>query len=338
MHYDEQREKELLKPWLMQGDCLERMKEIPDGSVDMILTDPPYGTVKGMVLKGQTKDTTKWDTTISHEKMLSECNRVLRTNGCLVLFSQDPYTARLMTETHGYLPFSYRLTWLKDHFASPLSAKKAPVNYTEDICVYRCKKGIDSNHDFDGVHPLRPYAKMICDHINKPKKEVFKDMGWQGLCHFMRHNSSQFQICTERAYNKIIDIYGIDKLKGFKAFDDIKAIDTKHKESVQDERDLYLKAVAEKYPVTFNLPKGENKKSNVLNYKKDYHGLHPTQKPVLLLEDLIKTYTNESETVLDFTMGSGSTGVAAKNLNRKFIGIELGENYFNIAKERIDKA
>ena len=320
---------------LMQGDCLERMKEIPDGSVDMILTDPPYGTVKGMVLKGQTKDTTKWDTTINHEEMLNECNRVLRTNGCLVLFSQDPYTAKLMTETHGYLPFSYRLTWLKDHFASPLSANKAPVNYTEDVCVYRCKKGIDSNHDFDGIHPLRPYAKIICEHIGKTKKEVFKDMGWQGLCHFMRHNSSQFQICTERAYDKIIDIYGIDKLKEFKAFNVIKSIDSQHKESVQDERDLYLNKIAEKYPVTFNLTEGENKKSNVLGYKKDYQGLHPTQKPVLLLEDLIKTYTNQSETVLDFTMGSGSTGVACKNLNRKFIGIELDEEYFKIAQDRI---
>ncbi len=63
--------------------------------------------------------------------------------------------------------------------------------------------------------------------------------------------------------------------------------------------------------------------------------VHPTQKPVALMEYLIKTYTNEGETVLDFTMGSGTTGVACKNLNRKFIGIELDEKYFNIAKERI---
>ena len=64
--------------------------------------------------------------------------------------------------------------------------------------------------------------------------------------------------------------------------------------------------------------------------------LHPTQKPVDLLEYLIKTYTNEYELVLDFTMGSGSTGVACLNTNRRFIGIELNENYFNIAKKRIE--
>ena len=67
-------------------------------------------------------------------------------------------------------------------------------------------------------------------------------------------------------------------------------------------------------------------------------GFHPTQKPVALLEYLIKTYTQENETVLDFTMGSGSTGVAAKNLNRKFIGIESDEKYFEIANERITSA
>ena len=67
-----------------------------------------------------------------------------------------------------------------------------------------------------------------------------------------------------------------------------------------------------------------------------YKGQHPTQKPVALFEYLIKTYTNEGETVLDNCMGSGTTGVACKNLNRKFIGIELDEAYFNLAKDRID--
>ena len=80
-----------------------------------------------------------------------------------------------------------------------------------------------------------------------------------------------------------------------------------------------------------------NYPSNILEFNSD-RGLHPTQKPVPLLEYLIKTYTNEGELVLDFTMGSGSTGVACLNTNRKFIGIELDENYFNIAKKRIEDA
>ena len=99
-----------------------------------------------------------------------------------------------------------------------------------------------------------------------------------------------------------------------------------------------LMEVESKFESIFNLPKGEKFKSNVFEYKKDYSGLHPTQKPVALLEDLIKTYTKENETVLDFTMGSGSTVVAALNTNRKAIGIEKVEEYFNIAKDRIEKS
>ncbi|MEL7295976.1 MAG: site-specific DNA-methyltransferase [Pseudomonadota bacterium] len=302
---------------LMQGDCLERMKEIESGSVDMILTDPPYGTVKGMVLKGQTKETTQWDETIDHELMLSECNRILRTNGALVLFSQDPYTAKLMIDTHGNLPFSYRLTWVKDHFASPLSAKKAPVNYTEDICVFFKK------YDTLGQHPLRDYCKSIFDHIGKTKKQLFSEMGHQGVCHFMRYETMQFTVCTEKTYNELIACYGIDGIDGFISYSEMYDIDRRF---------------ARRFARRFNLPDGQKFKSNVLEYKKDYTGLHPTQKPVALMEDLIKTYTNEGDTVLDFTMGSGTTGVAAKNLNRGFIGIELDQGYFEIAKERINNA
>ncbi len=79
--------------------------------------------------------------------------------------------------------------------------------------------------------------------------------------------------------------------------------------------------------------------TQVLKFKRDIltSNLHPTQKPIALLEYLIKTYTNENELVLDFTMGSGTTGVACKNLNRNFIGIEMDDNYFEIAKERINE-
>src|SRR5699024_9627996 len=124
---------------LMLGDCLERMKEIPDGSVDMILADPPYGTAGGMG-KGEARykrlTESSWDVALEPADIFSESERVLRTNGALALFSQEPYTSRLITNTHGNLPFSYRMTWIKDHFANSLIAKKAPVNYTEDVCVF----------------------------------------------------------------------------------------------------------------------------------------------------------------------------------------------------------
>jgi DNA modification methylase len=298
---------------LMQGDCLERMKEIADGSVDMILTDPPYGTVKGAQLDGWDGIKTEWDETISHKEMLRECNRVLRTNGALALFCQDPYTGKLMTDTHGNLPFSYRLTWFKDHFANALIAKKAPVNYTEDICIFFKK------YDTLGQHPLREYVALIVSHIGKQKRDVFFEMGHQGVCHFFRYDSTQFSLCTEKTYNELIDIYGIDNLEGFISYDNMTAINRR-------------------FARRFALHDGKKYKSNVLQYKKDYTGHHPTQKPVALIEDLIKTYTNEGDTVLDFTMGSGTTGVAAKNLNRYFIGIELDKDYYYIAMKRINAA
>lgn len=105
--------------------------------------------------------------------------------------------------------------------------------------------------------------------------------------------------------------------------------------------DEYFSIVAEykeKTKSVFNLWKGEKSKPNVLEYKKDNDGYHPTQKPVALLEDLIQTYSNEGNVVLDFTMGSGSTGVACVNTNRRFIGIELDPGYFQTAQRRIEEA
>lgn len=298
--------------WLMQGDCLERMKEMPSGSVDMILTDPPYGTVRNAGLYGWEDKKTDWDVCLDHVKMLEECNRILRTNGALVLFCQDPYTAKLMTETHGNLPFSYRMTWLKDHFANSLIAKKAPVNYTEDICVFFKK------YDTLAQHPLREYSASLNVHCNYSRSRFFNEFGNGALQHFMESgkSSTQFGLCTEKTYNELIERYGIDKLENFKPYAKLVEIDGTFKR-------------------TFNLPEGKKYKSNVLSYKKDYSGFHPTQKPVALLEDLIKTYTNEGNTVLDFTMGSGSTGVACRNTNRKFIGIEMDVNYYCIATERV---
>ena len=297
---------------LMQGDCLEKMKEIESGSVDMILTDPPYGTMNNAGLDGWEGNKTSWDTVIDHDLMLSECNRILRTNGALILFSQDPYTAKLMTDTHGNLPFSYRMTWLKDHFANALIAKKAPVNYTEDICVFFKK------YDTLNQHPLRDYSKRLMLDNNTNLKKINKDLDHRRFEHFAYTESTQFGLCTEKTYNEFLIFYGVTD---FIPYSELVEID---------------RSFARSFARRFNLPEGKKFKSNVLSYKKDYQGLHPTQKPVALMEDLIKTYTNEGETVLDFTMGSGTTGVAAKNLNRSFIGIELDEEYFKIASDRIN--
>lgn len=305
---------------LIKGDCLEKMKDIESGSVDMILTDVPYGTIKGSVenfrpdLKCSKESKSKsWDTALDTNTMFKECDRVLRKNGACALFGQDPLTGELMTNAIPNLPFSYRLTWLKDNFANALLCNKAPVNYTEDICLFFKK------YDSDYSHPLRKYSQLICDFTNYNYSKFKKETGSQSFYHFMYNtvDNIQFSLCTENTYNKLIDLFKIDKMPGFIPYSELKKIDNKYKR-------------------TFNLPEGKKYKSNVLEYKKDYQGLHPTQKPVALLEDLIKTYTRPGDTVLDFTMGSGSTAIACLNTGRKFIGIELDDNYFEIAKKRIE--
>lgn len=302
---------------LKRGDCLEVMKSIPAGSVDLVLTDPPYGTIKGLNTDGWAKVKTDWDVKIDTQAMLNECNRILRHNGALVLFAQDPYTSELITQAHGNLPFSYRYTWLKDRFANHLGCKKAPVNYTEDVLVFFKK------YDTLAQHPLRDYARKIMEHIGKNLKQINVDLGHRRAEHFFYVESTQFGLCTENTYNQIIDHYGLGSCDWLMPYAEMLEIDRRF---------------ARRFARRFNLADGAKYKSNVLQYKKDYTGLHPTQKPVALLADIITTYSNPGETVLDFTMGSGSTGVACMNTGRRFIGIELDAGYFQIAQNRIMKA
>ena len=299
---------------LFLGDCLIESDKIESGSVDLILTDLPYGTVNGIgnnenIHHGM-KGKTEWDSIIDTDKIMSIANRILRKNGKMILFAQQPFTTELISKQIPNLPFNYSMIWKKDHFANSLIAKKAPLNYYEDVLVF------SKTHDFEGIHPLRPYFKMVLEFIGLNKKAIVEAIG-QSADHCFRVDSSQFSLCTEKTYNKLIEIYGIDKMKGFRTFADIST-------------------ESDGLNSTFNLLQGGKFKSNILEYKKDYDGLHPTQKPILLLEDLVKTFSNEGDLVCDLTMGIGSTGVACKNTNRSFIGIEKDENYFKIAEQRIN--
>lgn len=302
---------------IYQMDCLEGSKLIEDGSVDLILTDLPYGTVENIGnsenIKHGMKNKTQWDLAIDPRKVYEIANRILRKNGKMILFSQEPYTTRLITEVNANIPFSYRMMWEKDHFANSLIAKKAPVSYYEDVLVF------SKTHDTNGVHPLRTYFKSVLDFIGLPKKEIITRIG-QRADHTFRTNSTQYGLCTAETYTDIVQMFNINKMNGFIEYGELKQVDDQFK------RDL---------PSTFNLWEGGKYKSNILRYKKDYDGYHPTQKPVLLLEDLIKTFSNEGNIVVDLTCGSGSTCVAAAHTNRNFIGFELESEYVQIANQRL---
>ena len=235
---------------LMQGDCLERMKEIPDNSVDMVLTDPPYGTTA-----------CKWDSVIPLEPMWVELKRVIKPTGAIVMTASQPFTTRLIASNMGQ--FKYCWVWNKNKAANFFNCNYQPLKTHEDIVVF----GYMAT-SYSDKGSMNYYPQKIA---GKPYKAKRGDSAYQ--------------------FNQ--------------------------------KRVGYISQSSERYPVS------------IVNFTVE-SGLHPTQKPVALMEYLIKTYTNEGETVLDFAMGSGTTGVACKNLGRSFIGIELDQDYFNIAKERIE--
>ena len=298
---------------LIQGDCLIKSDQIESGSVDLILTDLPYGNMKNAPSTWD-KETLTWDITIEPTKIYEIANRILRKNGKMVLFSQEPYTSKLITKAIPNVPFNYRMIWEKDHFANSLLAKKAPVGMFEDILVF-------SKSSTDNTDETRKYLREEKERSGLTSKQfnyLFSDYTDKHGCrdrsvleHYWGKSQSVFP--TKDIYENVLQKTGFFT----KSYEDLLAINNK-------------------YLSTFNLWQGNKYKSNILKYKKDYNGYHPTQKPVLLLEDLIKTFSNKNNLVVDLTMGSGSTGVACVNTNRNFIGIELDEGYFNIAKERIN--
>ena len=233
---------------LIQGDCLVEMKNIPDKSIDMILTDLPYGVTAR----------NKWDVVIPFDKLWKEYKRVIKDNGAIVLFAQGMFTAELMQSNPKM--WRYNLIWQKTQPTGFLNAHKMPLRTHEDICIFYRKLPTYNPQKTDG-HKRKTASRGSASTLN------------------------------------------------------------------------YHKTGANTYDSTERFP------TSVWTYKKDIQksALHPTQKPVALLKELILTYTNEGDTVLDSCMGSGSTGIACMETERNFIGIEKDKQYFDIAKKRIER-
>lgn len=297
---------------LLQGDCLELMNDIPDKSIDLILCDLPYG-ILGETPPSTWKNKEKiatWDKVIDTEELFKHYGRILKENGRAVLFCQGEFVADLITHSNNIIQFSQKLIWLKNSPGNILGCKKQFVNYYEDICVFN-KPGEDNQiNNFIGDILLEEIQKN-----GKTKKDVYNLVGSTASHYFSK--GKQFRIPTEKRFNEL-------QKNGF-----ITSFDYQYLIDLQKPSQKALK---------FNLLDGEKMKSNVLEFPKETNTVHPTQKPVALLEYLIKTYTNEGDLVLDNCMGSGSTGVACVNTNRDFIGMELNEEYFKIACERIEGA
>jgi site-specific DNA-methyltransferase (adenine-specific) len=298
---------------LIRGDCRIQAENIRAGSADLVLTDPPYGTIRGADLDRWDHTTTDWDMAIPPDELIGVARRLLRKKGKAVFFSQEPYTSELITSRPQDLPFSYRMVWEKDTFANSLIAKTAPVKEHEDLVVFT------KEHDTNQTHPLREYFAAVFEYIDATKTEILDRVGGRAD-HTFRVESPQFSLCTCETYDALVDTFGIDAMDGFKSYDELARIDEEYKQSV---------------PNVFNLPEGEKYKSDVLEYPKPHTGDHPTQKPVPLLSDLIRTFTHEGDLVVDLTAGSGSTAVAAEKTGREFVAIEKDPDYFQTAARRL---
>ena len=235
---------------LILGDCLEKMKEIEDKSIDMILCDLPYGTT-----------VCKWDTVIPFDKLWEQYNRVVKDNGAIVLFGTEPFSSFLRVSN--IKNYRYDIIWEKERITNFFFVKKQIAKCHENISVF--------------------YRKQPTYNIQYQQREGKKSWNRSG------------KMSVHNLYNQVVK----DKASESNG-------DLRYPRSVQ--------------------------KFSIHNVGL----LHPTQKPLGLLEFLVKTFTNKNELVLDNCMGSGSTGVACLNTSRRFIGIEKDENYFNIAKERIE--
>ena len=236
--------------WLMQGDCLERMKEIPDGSVDMVLCDLPYETTK-----------CSWDIALPFDLLWEQYWRVGKENCPVILFGQEPFSSKLRISQIQH--FKYDIYWEKERLTNIAQVKKRVGKTIETISVFYKKQCTYNPQMLTHDGPLRR---------NKVKNGVMGQL-------------------TDSSMKKVIEYNDTGK----------------------------------RYP------------TQVWSYKRDCltSNLHPTQKPLALIENLINTFSNKGETVLDNCTGSGTTGVAALGCSRKFIGIEMDETYFNIAKKRI---
>ena len=237
---------------IKRGDCLELMKEIPDKSIDMILCDLPYGTTA-----------CKWDSVIPFEPLWEQYNRIIKDNGAIALFGQEPFSSSLrLSNVDNY---KYDIYWEKERLTNINQVKKRVGKTIETISVFYKKQCT--------------YNPQMVKYDGKPRTNKVKN-GKMGTL-------------TDQQKKKVFE------------YND----------------------TGWRYP------------TQVWKFQRDCltSNLHPTQKPIALLEELIKTFTNEGETVLDNCMGTGSTGVACVNTNRNFIGYELDEHYFQIAKERLEQ-
>ena len=313
------------------GDCLVEINKIADKSVDMILCDLPYGTTNNY-----------WDTLINLPMLWAEYKRCIKDNCPIILTSSQPFTTMLISSN--IKAFRHNWYWIKSRATGFQRVSIEPLRSVEDVSVFYEERPYDEVETSDLMIELKSELKLLVEKSGLNLKELNSRCGFEASGYLRKSSSWKNVIPTEQKLQKLSEVLLFDYdifLKKVK----IAEASVINKRRTFNPQGLTACAKSNKrgrtgtnwqemkqneYEVMY-----ENYPTNILEIASEAATLHPTQKPVELMEYLIKTYTNEGETVLDNCMGSGTTGVACKKTGRHFIGIEKDEKYFDIAVSRV---
>lgn len=306
---------------LINDNCLEAMKMLPDGSVDLICCDLPYGTTA-----------CAWDIIIPFDKLWEQYKRLIKDKGVIILFGSEPFSSLLRTSNLQW--YKYDWIWEKNNAGNFQLVNYQPLKIHETISVF-CNE--TPNMQFAEIMKEN-MQRLGLKQIDVSRLELSRTGGMTG---WVTNKLNGSQLPTEQQWDKMCNLFGIEN----KYAEILRCVKYPTYNLELEETELVLS----------NKNKGgnlghlssESKRENYLQTKTGYpksilrfdreNGLHPTQKPLPLLEYLVSTYSNENETILDNCMGSGTCGVACKKLNRNFIGIEMDDKYFKKAEKRINE-
>jgi site-specific DNA-methyltransferase (adenine-specific) len=306
---------------LRYGDTIEQMKLIPNKSIDFICCDLPYGTTACV-----------WDIIIPFDKLWEQYKRIIKDKGVIVLFGSEPFSSLLRTSNLDW--YKYDWIWEKNNAGNFQLVNYQPLKIHETISVFYNET---PNMEFADIM-IENMKRLNLKKIDVSKLELSRTGGMTG---WVTNKMNGSQLPNEQQWTKICDLFGIEN-KYNEILSTVKKI-TYNLELDDTELILSNKGKAgtlghlssESKRETYIQDKTGYPKS-ILRYNRE-KGLHPTQKPIPLIEFLIKTYSNENEIVLDNTMGSCSSGIACINLNRSFIGIDNRKKYFNISLKRVEE-
>jgi len=317
------------KSYIKNSDCFDEFKNIKDKTIDFVCVDLPYGQTD-----------CKWDITIDLSKMWDELKRICKEGAVYVFFCTTKFGHSLISSNPKW--FRYDLVWAKSKALGFLSAKKAPLRKHEMIYIFSYSG--DDLHNERNIE-LRQYAEKVKKYINTPQTQIDKLLGNQGIHHFYSFKTTQFGIPTNKNYNKLIEHFKINEMKDYMTYDEMKEKWKVSNSATYNPQKTKGKPYTSKRTGSIGIygsvlvnsvnTTGDRYPSSILKFNQPQKSVHPTQKPTDILEWLIKTYSNENDIVLDFTMGSGSTIEACINTNRRYIGIEKDKDIYLIAKDRL---